>query len=238
MNIIKTKQKKGGGFDSHLVDRVIALYPPYGAQKKSRRGRPNEIKSWIRILREAGSIVRYMQPFLCLDEKEMSSAQGVLKEAAHALLSLAEGGRPAEAQLGGCANFLGNIFKQDTGSYHWEWVGKAMVKGFPGALPPAGDGGRDVALWAHNLAKRYRKLREDDARRQKASFRDNRGRLRQRLADPHPKSLATLYPSLLKVRSLKFWPDELPSHSPEKCSMCLERRKRVSARGVDRSSAR
>jgi hypothetical protein len=205
MGTIKTRQKKDGGFDSRLVDSIIALYPRYGTQKKSRRLRPNEIRSLIRILRKAESIVLATQSFF--DDKEVakkvSAAIDVLKETAHALLRLGEGGRPPELQLGHCANYLAEMFKQDTGRYHWEWVGHAMAEGFPDALPPD-DGRRDVSLWAYNLAKRYRELRTDKARLEREEMRGRLRLLRKRLADPHPKTIADFYPSPRK----KSWPDD------------------------------
>jgi hypothetical protein len=181
----------------------------------------------IQILRQAESILLYLQPFLHLGETGLSPTLAVLKEAAHALLSLAEGGRTAEIHLGHCANGLGAIFKSETGSYHWKWVGEAMAKRFPEAFKADDDGGRDVALWAYNLAKRYRKLLTDYARLELAEMRNARGHLRKRLADPHPKTLSTFWPSLLKRKGAKFWPDELSEHNQESCSMCIERVKRA-----------
>jgi len=226
--IIKMKQKTGGGFDREFVELYLSLYPPLSDQKKSRIARRNELQSWIRILRQAESILMFMGQFLHLREKGVSPTLEVLKEAAHALLSLAEGGRPPEINLGHCANSLGEILKDKTGSYHWNRVGEAMEKRFPEAFKADDDGGRDVTLWAYNLAKRYRQLRTNAVRYEKAEIRNLRGRLRKRLANPHPKTLSTYYPLPLHgLKGAKFWPDELSGHNQRTCSMCVERAKRA-----------
>jgi len=169
----------------------------------------------------------FMGQFLHLGEKGVSPLVEVLKEAAHALLSLAEGGRPAEIHLGHCANSLGEIFKDKAGSYHWNKVGEAMAKRFPEAFKADVYGGRNVALWAFNLAKRYRQLRTNHVRYEKAQMRNIRGELRKRLANPHPETLLTIYPSPVVPKGAKYWPDELPDHIQETCPMCLERAKRA-----------
>jgi hypothetical protein len=225
--IIKTKQNSGGSFDSYFVDWYLSLYPPLNVQKKSRRSRRNEVESWIRILRQAESILMFVGPNLHLGERGVSPALDILKETAHALLCLAEGGRTAEIHLGQCANSLGEIFKKETGSYHWKWVGQAMEKRFPEAFKAEDDGARDVTLWAYNLAKRYRLILTDHARLQKSDMRNARGRIRERLVNPHPKTISAFFPSLLKIKGAKFWPDELSAHHQQSCSMCIERAERA-----------
>lgn len=221
------KQNSEGGFDSQFVDLYLSLYPPLGDQKKSRRARRNEIQTLIRILRQAESILMYIGPFLYLGEKGVSPTLTILKEAAHALLSLAESGRSAEINLGHCANSLGDIFMREKGNYHWNWVGEAMAKRFPEAFKADDDGGRDVTLWAFNLAKRYKQIRTNHARYDKAQMRDKRGWLRQRLANPHPETLLTMYPSSVVPKGAKFWPYEFPDHIQETCPMCIDRAKRA-----------
>lgn len=230
------QKKEGGDFDSQLVDRVLTLYPPYDAQKKSRRVRPKQIRSWIRLLRQAESILMHVQPCLWLPEERIPAAMNVLKEAAHVLTTLGKAGRPPEINLGHCADFLASIFKRGTGSYHWEWVGEAMAKGFPDVLPPD-DGRRDVALWAYNLAKRYRRRSANSTKLKIAHMRDGLEHLRKRLASPRPQTLADIYPSLLNTRGYLFWPDELPGHSPENCWICLERSKRGSRKRANSQEA-
>jgi hypothetical protein len=209
MGTIKTVQKKEGVFDSRLIDSIISLYGRCGTQRKSRRLQSNEIRSWIRILRQAESLLLAMEPFLDKEtptgDRRVPAAIDILKETAHALLRFAEGGRPAEVELGHCATSLAEMFKQDTGSYHWEWVGEAMAKGFSDALPPD-DGRRDVSLWAYNLAKRYRGLRTDKARLEREQMRGSLERLRKRLADPRPKTINDFFPPSPR-EGRRSWPD-------------------------------
>jgi hypothetical protein len=242
MDGVKTTQKTGGDFDlEKVIDAVIRMYPSSGAQKKFRRARRNEIKSMIQILHQADTIVRRMQRFLWLDT-DISAITRVLQETAHALhdINIAPG-RSAETHLGHCSNLLGRILKQEYGRCHWELVGKAMAREFPGVVLIDNDDEQRLAQWAKGLDKRYRKRQKDPARREIAEFRNGRANLQQRLAQSHPKTLATYFPSLREQKGASFWPDELSierskatesiqlsplTHVPENCSMCVERRKR------------
>lgn len=178
----------------------------------------------------------HVRLFLRLAKERVPAAMDVLKEAAHVLTFLSESGRPPEINLGYCADLLAGIFKGETGSCHWEWVGKAMAERFPGVLPPDDGRGQDVARWASNLAKRYRRRSADSTKLNIALMRNGLGRLRQKLTSSRPETLADSYPSLLNTRGYLFWPDEMPGHNPKNCWICLEL-KRASRKRANSESA-
>lgn len=220
------QKKKGGDFDPELAQAVIDPYLIYGSGKRLPRARPNELQAWVRILRQADMIVRCLKQFLCLKRADVNATTDVLEETAHALLDLgAAPGRSMNIGLGHYAYRLNNIFKLYYGKQKPEWVWQALAESkIQGVLKDRGQG--TIEEWVKNLTKRHRKFLNDLHRREIAEFRNARERLRRKLADPHPKTLSSYYPSLLKSQDAKFWPDELPSHDPRKCSMCVKRRQR------------
>jgi hypothetical protein len=209
------------------IETFLSLQPRR-IERRLRRGARNELKHWIRTLQQADTIVSHMSRFLYLiDEKDLSKTRAVIQETAHALIDLSTApGRSEETLLGYCANELGNMFKNsDYRKYHWDWVGQVLEERFPDALPKDPKGKRDLAEWAKDLAKRYRKLQKNQARCELAEFRNSRWRLRKHLnAGSPPKTLATILPYLLQSEGRKFWPHEVPSHDPKSCSMCNDRR--------------
>ena len=175
MRSIKKTQKKGGVLtlpSQKEIDNLVRSYRNiYVIEKKLRKGRiqSREIKSWARTLREAESILIQIEPFLRRGKKineetgrrfGFNIALRLLREGSSFLSDLPRGGRPADLTLGLCATSLGNLFKERTRNPHWEKVGTNLEKWFPDALPPD-DSGRDVRLWAYNLAKRYRRIRPE-----------------------------------------------------------------------------
>ena len=164
MGSIKNKQKKGGVLTrppEEAIKYVSGIQNIYASKQKAlKKPQRRELESWLRVLWKTEGILVTVQSFLKSDEDRVRLALEVLREAAYFVSGLANNGRDPETILGQCAEVLGAIFKEKTGTCHWEKVGKLMAEKFPDALPPD-DGGRDVRLWAYHLAKRYRKLRAD-----------------------------------------------------------------------------
>jgi len=229
MHRVKIQKKTKGDFDpnSELIQAVIDPHLLYGSGRKMPRAKPKEIQSWIQKLRQADSILSKMSTFLHLNENDVRTARKVLMETAHALLDLgAAPGRSVNPGLGHYAYHLDNMVKLYFGKHQPELVLEGLKKmGIHGTLVDAGQG--TVEQWVKNIVKRHRRFLTDAHRREIASFRNHRREIRRRVADPHPRTLRSYFPSLPISNGSGFWPDELASHDPKKCPMCCERRKRA-----------